>query len=176
MSALSIFRAIRDTLRALPLDCDGTADDPAAEPLFHQVELYPNRRLGAALQKLALGRKRVCLVVPTNIRRIVSDPTGALSVLGRKYAEVSLVFSDLAWFKPEQAVTFGDDTHLGLFAFDERIEAALTGRELSPFGGIVCGDTDPVVLADAGARDLPGREAWTMQLYVPLPLIAAAVA
>jgi len=171
MAAVEIFTLIRDVLRTIPLN----PQDSNGEALFEAVELWKNRRIGQAMQKLIITKKRVCLVVPTNIRRDVRDTSAGLSVLGTKYAEVSLVFSDVAYFKPEQAVTFGTDVNLGLFGFDEAMEAALTGRELSPFGGIICGDTGPVVLADSEAKDAAGREAWMMDLLVPIGLVAASV-
>ena len=175
MSAADIFTALRDTLRAAPLSPDA---DPTGEPLFAAVELWKNRHLGAALQKLAttMGKKRICLVVPTAIHRDVPDPTSGVAIMGRKFAEVSLIFSDVAFFAPEQNVTFGSDANLGLVTFDERIEAVLTGRALSPFGGIVCGSTSAIVLADSEAKQVAGREAWIMDLIVPLGLICAPVA
>ncbi len=172
MSTLEIFSALKDALAAIPLDAEG---DPQGERLFEAVELYPNKQLGRALQSLLVTKKRVCLVVPMAVRRVVRDQGGALSVTGRRYAELALLYSDQAYFKYEQVVAFGTEKNLGLFAFDEKIEAALTGREISPFGGVVLGDSDPLLLSDSEQKDAPGRQAWLIQAIVPTGLIAAAV-
>lgn len=172
MTTLEIFTAVKDAIAAIPLDAEG---DPAGESLFEAVELYPNRDLGRALQQLLVTKKRACLVVPTAIRRLVADRSGGLSVLGSKYAEVAILYSDQAYFKYSQVVAFGGDKNLGLFAFDEKIEAALTGLELSPFGGIVLGDSDPLILSDAQQKEAPGREAWLIEAFVPIGLIGYGV-
>lgn len=170
MSTLAIFQAIKAALAEIPLYDDTEGD---GEKLFEAVELYPNQQLGRALQALILTKKRVCLVVPLRIGRVTSDESGAISVTGRKVAEVAILFSDQAFFKPETAVTFGSDRNLGLFTFDEKIEAALTGAEISPFGAIVLGDSDPISLTESEQRDAPGRQAWVVQAMVPIGLISA---
>ncbi|MBL9187925.1 MAG: hypothetical protein JNK23_10630 [Opitutaceae bacterium] len=172
MTTLDIFSAVKDALGAIPLDAAG---DPAGEKLFEAVELFPNKQLGRALSSLLITKKRACLVVPMGVRRIVRDQGGALSVTGRRFAEVALIYTDQAYFKFEQVVAFGSDRNLGLFAFDEKIEEALTGKEISPFGGIVLGDSDPLLLSDSEQKDAPGRQAWLIQAIVPTGLIAASV-
>ncbi|MCX6953108.1 MAG: hypothetical protein NTV51_13220 [Verrucomicrobia bacterium] len=172
MTALEILSAIRTAVAAIPLD---DAAPAPAEPLFEAVELAANQDLPRQLQELLVMKKRACLIVPVAVRRQASDRTGALSVLGRKYAEVALLYSDQAYFKPSQSVTFGDARRLGLFAFDEKIEAALTGRELSPFGGLVFADSQPVLFTEAESARLGGRHAWFITAYVPLGLIAEPV-
>jgi len=172
MTALDIFTAIKAAVAAIPLDAGlGTA----GEPLFEAVELAANRDLPRQLQELLVVKKRACLIVPVAVRRPVPDGSGALSVLGRKFAEIALLYSDQAYFKPSQSVTFGDAQRLGLFGFDEKIEAALTGRELSPFGGLVFADSQPVLFTEEESARLGGRHAWFITAYVPLGLIAEPV-
>ena len=172
MTTVEIFTALRDRLADIPLDAE---TDPAGEKLFESVQLAANKQLGKQLSELLVLKSRACLVVPMNIRRIVADQSGSLSVMGRKFAEVALIYSDKAYFKATQVVTFGGDKNLGLFGFDEKIEAALTGHEISPFGGVVLGDSDPLLLSDSEQKDAPGRQAWLVQAIVPIGLIAEAV-
>ena len=172
-STLQIFAAIKDRLAAIALDAES---DPAGEKLFEAVELAANKQLGKQLAELLVLKNRACLIVPLAIRRVVADQSGGLSVMGRKFAEVALIYSDKAYFKATQVVTFGGDKNLGLFGFDEKIDAALTGHEISPFGGIVLGDSDPLLLTDSEQKDAPGRQAWLVQAIVPIGLIATAVA
>lgn len=172
MKTLDILGALKDAIAAIPF---APESDPDGEKLFEQVELWPNRQLGRALQSLLLTKKRVCLIVPMGTRRVMRDQSGALSVLGRKFAEVALIYSDQAYFKYEQVTTFGGPQNLGLFAFDELIEDAITGKEISPFGGIVLGDSDPLLLADREQDNAPGRQAWLIQAIVPTGLIDAEV-
>ena len=169
MTTIEIFQSIVARLSTVRLDAEGGA---GGEPLFEVVQLSANRDLGKQLTELLVVKSRACLVVPMSIRRVVKDQSGALSVLGRKYAEVALLYTDKAYFKPTQAVTFGGAKNLGLFSFDERIEAALTGQALTPYGGIVLGDSDPLTLSDAQQKDAPGRQAWLVQALVPIGLIA----
>lgn len=171
MTTLEIFTALRDMIAAIPLDAEG---DPEGEKLFDAVELYPNQQLGKALQDLIVVKSRACLVVPLALRRNVVDRSGSLSVLGRKYAELALIYSDRAYFKSAQAVAFGSDNNLGLFAFDEKLEAALVGRDISPFGGIVLGDSDPITLSDSEQKSAAGRQAWLIQAFLPIDLIASS--
>lgn len=173
MSTLDILRAYRDALREIPLD---RTNDPAGEKLFEVVELWPNKQLGRAMQSLIVTKKRVCLVVPMSTRRVVRDQTGGLSVTGAKFMEVALIYTDVAYFKYEQKVTFGDDNNLGLFAFDEIIEQELLGKELSPFGGLVFGDADPLLLSDTEQANAPGRQAWLLQTILPTGVMSVAVA
>jgi hypothetical protein len=170
-TTLEIFGLLKDAIAAIPLDA-ATAGD---EPLFETVELAPNKNLGEQLQKLLVFKKRVCLIVPLRIVRGIRDDGGQLSILGTKLAEVTLIYSDKAYFKAEQAASFGTDSNLGLFATDEKIEAALCGKLVSPFGGIVPGDSDPITLSAAESAAAPGRAAWMMQLFIPIGLIESAV-
>jgi hypothetical protein len=173
MSTLEIFNALKAALAAIPLDAE---TDPEGAKLFESVELAANRNLGKQLSELLVQKNRACLIVPLNIRRTITDQSGGLSVMGEKYAEVALIYSDKAYFKASQAVTFGGANNLGLFVFDEMIEAALTGKAISPFGGIVPGDSDPLTLSDSEQKDTAGRAAWLMTIFVPVGLITVAVA
>lgn len=172
MSTLEIFTAIRDAVRAIPLDAES---DPTGETLFEAVELAGNKNLPAQLQELLVVKKRACLIVPVAVRRTVADESGALSVLGRRFAELAIIYSDQAYFKPTQVVTFGGDKNLGLFGIDEKLEAALTGKELSPFGGVVLLDSEPVLFTEREAANAPGRQAWWIKAFVPTGLIATDV-
>jgi hypothetical protein len=172
MSTLSIFNALKEVIAALPLDPEL---DPDGEKFFQAVELAANKNLAKQLGELLVMKNRACLVVPLRVVRTVQDQTGALSVLGTKMAEVAIVYSDKAYFKASQAVTFGGDNNLGLFAFDERLEAALTGNEISAFGGVVLGDSDPLTLSDSEQKDAAGRSAWLVMAYVPIGITAVAV-
>lgn len=172
MPTLEIFTAIRDAVAAIPLDAAG---DPEGEKLFEAVALAANRDLPGQFQELLVFKKRACLIVPVAVRRTVPDESGALSVLGRKFAELAIIYSDQAFFKPTQTVTFGGDNNLGLFGLDERIEEALVGREVSPFGGLVFADSQPVLFTEREAAQLAGRQAWFITAYVPTGLIAAEV-
>jgi hypothetical protein len=170
MTALEVLTAIKDALAAIPLDVEG---DPSGEKLFEAVELYPNQQIGRALQSLLkTTAKRACLVVPMGVRRATTSGSGAISVTGVKSIEVAIVYSDQAYFKYEQLVTFGSDKNVGLLGFDDKIEAALTGQEISPLGAIVLGDSDPIYLTVAEQKDAPGRQAWLVQALVPVDLIA----
>ena len=171
MTTLEIFTALQAALQAIMLPAAGVSD----EPLFEAVELYPNKRLGEALQSLLVTKKRVCLIVPTGVQRDLTDQRGALSVLGHKRAEVAIIYSDQAYFKSEQRVSFGADKNLGLFAFDELIEAAITAKALSPYGGVVLGDSAPLLLSDTEQKTAPGRNAWLIEALIPIGIIAAAV-
>jgi|GEM_PF-4742934 len=172
MTTIDIFNELKRVLEEIPLD---TSADAQGEKLFEAVELFPNRQLGAALQKLLIQKKRVCLIVPMTIRRVVNSQSGSLSVLGRKFAEVAIIYTDIAYFKAEQVVTFGSDKNLGLFSFDDKVEDALNGKEISPFGGVVLGDGDPMLLTDSEQASAAGRSAWLLQAFVPTGLIAAEV-
>ncbi len=172
MTTLEIFEEIKAALAAIALDA---TNDPKGEKLFEAVELYPNENLGRALQELLVLKSRAALVVPLAIRRVINDRSGGLSVMGRKYAEIAIIYSDKAFFKFSQVVAFGGTKNLGLFAFDEKIEEALTGKEITPFGGIVLGDSDPLVLSVEEQKQAPGRQAWLIQGFVPVGLIASAV-
>ena len=171
MTTLEIFTAIRDAARVIPLD-----DTPGADPLFEVVELAGNRDLPRQLQELLILKKRACLIVPVAVRRTVADEGGQLSILGTKLAEIAFIYSDQAYFKPTQAVAFGSDKNLGLFGFDEKLEAALNGREFSPFGGIVFADSQPVLFTAQEQAQVAGRMAWFVTVYVPVGLIESAVA
>jgi hypothetical protein len=168
-TTLQIFEAFRDALRAVKLD--DTAD---SVPLFDSVELYPNKQLVQALRDLVLVKDRICLVVPLAVRRIINDQSGVVSVNGRKYAEVALLYTDRALFQSAQKVTFGSDKNPGLFAIDDRIEAAIIGKEISPFGGIILGDSDPILLTDKEQSSAPERHGWLVQALVPTGFIIAA--
>lgn len=173
MTSLHIFSALKSAVAAIPFDETAGA---AGEPLFEAVELAGNLDLPRQLQELLLVRKRACLIVPVAVRRTVPDGSGALTVLGRRFAEIAILYSDQAYFKASQAVTFGDAHRLGLFGLDEKIEAALTGREFSPFGGLVFADSQPVLFTEEESARLGGRHAWFITAYVPLGLIAESVA
>lgn len=172
MTTLEIFAALKAALVAIPLDPDTDGD----EPLFEAVEFAANRQLGKQLNSLLVYKNRACLIVPLRMMRTIRDHEGQLSVLGTKHAEVALLYTDKAYFKAGQAVTFGSDKNPGLFDTDERIEAAVCGKLLSPFGGITPGDSDPLNLTDAEQAAAAGRSAWMMILYVPIGLISVAVA
>lgn len=169
MTPIEIFEALKASLAAIPLD---PAADENGEKLFDAIELYPNKNLGRALQELLVTKARACLIVPLGIRRVTTEGSGAISVTGKKFVEVAILYSDRAYFKAAQAVTFGGDKNLGLFGFDQKIEDALTGSEISPFGAIVLGDSDPIYLTAEQQKDAPGREAWLVQTLVPVGLIA----
>ena len=171
MKTLEILSALRDLIAAIRLNVEGGSD----ELLFESVQLYPNKRLDEAVRTLILTKKRVCLIVPTGVQRDVSDKIGALSVLGRKSIEVAIVYSDVAYFKAEQRTAFGADNNLGLFAFDELIEDAICAKAISSFGGVVLGDSSPLILSDSAAKDAPGRTAWLIEAIVPAGIIAEAV-
>lgn len=172
MRAIEIFRAIVTALADIPLDAEA---DPSGEKLFEAGALGANKQLGKQMTEALALKSRAFLVVPVSIHRDVADDSGGLSVMGRKWAEVAIIYSDVAYFKGTQTVTFGGDKNLGLLGFDEKIEAALTGREVSPFGGIVLGDSTPLLLTESEQKDAPGRTAWLVMAYVPIGLIAAAV-
>ncbi len=168
MKPLSILTALRDRLRQIPLDAES---DPAGAPLFEAVELAANKQLGRQLAELLVAKKRACLVVPLRLTREVDDRDSGVAVLGTKVAEVALVYSDVAYFKSTNAVTFGSDKNISLFEMDELIESAVTGCELSPFGSIVLGDSEPLLLSESEQRDAPGRSAWVVEAFVPVGLI-----
>jgi len=172
LSTIEILEAVKAVLAAIPLNAES---DPEGEKLFERVELYPNRNLGEAMQSLINVKKRACLVVPMGIRRNITSNSGWISVTGTKVAEVAIIYSDQAYFKFQQVVTFGGDKNLGLFAFDEKVEAALTGVEISPYGAIVLGDSDPLTLSDSAQKDAPGRQAWLVEALVPVGLICTEV-
>ncbi len=172
MAALDILNALKAAIAAIPLD---ESADPQGEKLFDAVELYPNKQLGKALSSLLVTKSRACLIVPMGVRRRNTANSGAMSVTGAKFIEVAIVYTDKAYFKFEQVVTFGGDKNLGLFGFDEKIEAALNGKDLSPFGALVLGDSDPLYLSDAEQKDAPGRQAWLIEAVVPVELIATEI-
>ena len=64
---------------------------------------------------------------------------------------------------------------IGLFAFDELIEDAICAKAISSFGGVVLGDSSPLILSDSAAKDAPGRTAWLIEAIVPAGIIAEAV-
>lgn len=172
MNTIQIFNQLKAAIAAIPLDPEL---DPDGAKMFETVELAASRQVARQLQELLVTNARACLVVPLNIRRTIADQSGGLSVLGTKFAEVAIVYSDVAYFQASQAVTFGGAENLGLFTFDERIEAAVTGMEISPYGGIVPGDSDPVILSDSEQAEAAGRTAWLMTLFIPIGIISAPV-
>lgn len=171
-TTLEIFEELKRRVAAIPLD-PSVNDD---EKLFQAVELAANKKLGAQLTSLLVLKNRAALIVPMRVVRTIRDQNGELSVLGTKMAEVALIYSDKAYFKASQAVTFGSDKNLGLFATDEAVEQALCGAALSPFGGIIPGDSDPITLSESEQAEAASRTAWMMLLYVPIGLIETAVA
>ena len=106
---------------------------------------------------------------------IVLISAGALGVLGSKHLAVDLLYSDRALFESGRTATFGGEAHLGLLAFDDLLEAALTGCELTPFGALVLGDSEPLVMTAGDRAADPTRHAWVTTLLLPTGLIAAAV-
>ena len=172
MTTLEILTAIRDAIAALPR----YEHDADVEFLFDAVELAANRNLPRQFQELLIVKKRTCLVVPVAIHRTTMDDAGGLHVLGNKFAELAIIYSDQAYFKPSQAATFGSEKNLGLFGIDELIETALTGQEISPYGGIVLANSQPVLFTEKEAGELGGRQAWSITAFVPIGLIATAVA
>ncbi|MDE2105148.1 MAG: hypothetical protein KGL39_48420 [Patescibacteria group bacterium] len=167
---LDIFGKLRDAVAAVKLNA---TDD---EPLFETVLLHPNKKLIEALRVNVATKKRVCLVVPLSVRRHIPDDNPNLSVNGRKLAEVVLIYSDQALFYADKNVAFGGDKNPGLFAIDDALEAALLGLELTPgLGGILLGDSDPLLLTDSEQKNDPGRHAWIVQLIVPTGNLLVAV-
>ena len=172
---LTALAALRTVLAAIPL---GPATEIAAgsvAPLFEAVAFATHRDLTAQLRDQMLAQDRVCLLVPQAVRRTVPDATGALGVLGSKHLAVDLLYSDRALFESGRTATFGGEAHLGLLAFDDLLEAALTGCELTPFGALVLGDSEPLVMTAGDRAADPTRHAWVTTLLLPTGLIAAAV-
>lgn len=171
MTTLEILTAIRDAIAAIPR----YEHDADAEFLFDVVELAANKNLPRQFQELLVVKKRACLIVPVSVHRTTPDDAGGLNVLGSKFAELAIIYSDQAFFKPTQAVTFGSEKNLGLFGIDELIEAALTGKEISPFGGVVLANSQPVMFTEKESAELAGRQAWYITAFVPIGLIATTV-
>lgn len=174
MTTLETLAALKAALLAIKVPTQGGAAD---ETLFEVVELYANQHIGQALQDLIITKKRVCFIVPTGVHREFTSSVAAISALGQKHMEIALVYSDVAYFKGEQKVAFGAEKNLGLFVFDELIEAALLGLKLDDhdLGGIMLGDSTPISLSTAEQKTAPGRGAQLIELHIPLGLIVAAV-
>lgn len=167
-STLEILATLKAALADIPL-----STEDAAPRLFECVEYSANRDLVKQLSELMVTKDRVCLIVPMSVRRVVADETGAISVLGHKHLAVELLYSDRALFKSGVTAVFGGDANLGLLGFDDLLEDALTGKEVSPFGGLVLGDSEPLLLSASDQGKDPNRHAWLVTVLVPTGLIVA---
>lgn len=158
-----LFAGLKAALEAIPLDA---VSDPDGAKLFDAVEQVPNKRLATQMEKLLIGaKKRVCLIVPMALHKVQRETESTDLILQLRYWEVSLVFTDVAYFKAGTRVMFGSDTNPGLLDLAETVEQAVEGKELSNYGGVVFQDGGPLSLAE---KELPEtREVWEQTLMLP---------
>lgn len=141
------------------------AESPT-EPLFEVVACYGNKSLGQALADLVITKGRVCLIVPTGIRRF-HDSFPSDRVLTQRYLEVDLLIADRAYYKSGQVAVFGGDKNLGVIEMGERVEAALDSVDLSSWGPAIFEDGAQQTIAASEKERTAGRETWIQSLLIP---------
>jgi len=156
-----LLTALQTQLAKIPLDAESGSD----EALFEAVEIFANKRLGEALQKLVITKGRVCIIVPAAIRRVLGVQGNGEAALLSRFLQVDLLIADRAYVKAEQNALVGSDKNVGVLEMSERVEDALDGVDLSPYGPALWDDgASDEVAAD---KDTPGRVTWFQTLLIP---------
>lgn len=161
IKATTILDALKARLAAVLLDEGNGSDDR----LFDVVEIYANKRLGEALQKLIITKQRVCLVVPSGFRRVFGVQANGEPVLQSRYLHVDLIFADRAYVKAEQNALVGGEKNIGVLEMAERVEDALDGIDLSSYGPALFDDGASEEVSTS--KDIEGRVAWFQSLLIP---------
>jgi hypothetical protein len=159
--ASTLLEALKARLAAIKID-DTTGND---EPLFEMVATYANKKLGAALSDLFIFKQRVCLIVPIGVKHVHS--LDGVYVTSLRWLHVDLLMSDRAYFQAAQKAIEGADKNIGTLAMGERVEAALTGVDLTAWGPAVFDDGAPLEISNEQAKTAPGRECWIQSLALP---------
>ena len=162
IKARILLDALKSALVAIPL-----SEETADEPLFEAIELYKNKALGDALVDLTLTKGRVCLVVPTGIRRVQNDSDQSGAPLILRYLEVDLLIADRSYYKASQVAIFGGDKNLGVLAMGEAVEQGIAEVDLSAWGPAIFGDGAAQEVSGSAEKMQPGREAWIQTLLIP---------
>jgi hypothetical protein len=159
--ASTLLAALKDKLGAIKID-DAPGSD---EPLFETVATYANKKLGAALADLFIFKQRVCLVVPIGVKHI--HTLDGIYVTSLRWLQVDLLMSDRSYFQAAQKAIEGADKNIGTLAMGERVEAALIGVDITPYGPAVFDDGAPQEITREEAKSAPGRECWIQSLMIP---------
>lgn len=159
-SAVSLYASLSAALSAIPL-----GPDYGDEKLFERVELYGNASLARALADLVITEGRVCLVVPTAVRRL--NEAHGTSVMTRRFLQVDLLIADRAFYQAPRAAVFGGDRNAGVIEMGELVERALAGIDLSEYGPAIFEDGVQQTLTSEERKTTPGRETWVQTLLLP---------
>ena len=154
---LTILAALQTQISALKL-ADGTT------PAFAKVVYYDKPDLLRALQELRVFDNRLCLIVPDGDR--YENTTDGRVINGIVHRSIILLLADR---QPavRQAASTGDAQTPGVIALNEIVVGALYGSDLGLASVRVLPEhATPVQISDANRRDLPGREAWSLDLTV----------
>lgn len=157
--AKTLLATLQALIEAIPLF------ESDSEKLFEVVACYGNKSLGKALTELIITKGRVCLIVPSGIRKVAS--TQGTSIIARRLLEVDLLIADRAYVKAGQVAVFGDDNHAGVIEMGERIEAALSAQDLSDWGPAVFEDGAIQEVRPEDEKSAPGRQCWIQSLLIP---------
>jgi hypothetical protein len=135
------------------------------EPLCEAVEIFANKSLGEALEKLIITKQRVCFIVPTGMLRTYSQEISGEVTLLSRFLAVTLILADRSYVKAEQVALVGGEKNVGVLPMSELLEDALDGEDLSPYGPALFDDgaSDEVSVK----KDVPGRVAWFQALLIP---------
>ncbi len=165
--AKTLLAALKAKIGEIKLDADS-----GDTPLFERVETYGNKRLGQALVDLVIAKDRVCLIVPTGLRRIHED--GGPSVTSKRFLEVDLLIADRAIVRSAQAAVVGDDKTIGTLELAERVETALINIDLTSYGPAIFDDGAQQEITTAEQKQMPGRETWIQTLLIPAGIVIQA--
>ncbi|MHB8520725.1 MAG: hypothetical protein ACYDH9_08195 [Limisphaerales bacterium] len=154
---LNILSALNTAIAALKL-ADGTT------AAFDKVAYYDKPDLTRALAELRIFANRICLIVPDG-DRYESQVDGRFAIV-QAHRTVILLLADR---QPavRQAASTGDTNTPGVVKLNQIVVDALCGVDLG-IGAVrvLPQHGEPVMISDAARKDLPGREAWTIELSI----------
>ncbi len=157
----TLLAALKDKLGAIKIDDTPEQD----EPLFENVALYANKKLGSAISDLFVFKQRVCFIVPTGVKHV--HTLDGIYVSSLRWLLVDLLMSDRSYFQAAQKAVEGADKNIGTLAMGERVEGALTGVELTAWGPAVFDEGAPQEISNEQQKLAPGRECWIQSLMIP---------
>ena len=172
-SAKTLLGALQNLLKVIPLIEPAVGEEPGEEKLFEVVECYGNKSLGKALTELIITKGRVCLIVPSGIRRMHNEGGGR--IISRRFLEVDLLIADRAFYKTGQVAVFGDENHAGVIEMGERVETALSGQALSPWGAALFEDGAAQEVRPDDEKTATGRATWIQSLLIPAGAVRTSI-
>ncbi len=166
---LTLITALKTVLEAIPLP--GGAD---GEKLFERVDFHENKKLKEALTDLIIVKQRVCIIVPggdgyTNVKE-------ARTIRSVRHSTLDLLIADRSWTKGGYDALVGGPKNVGILAMKDLVVNTLadnpqlaTGDPLTPLPWVVLQPEQgaEITIADAVAKDTPGRECWVQGYSTP---------